>query len=64
MATYRVKVRRYVWYDKTFNVEADSREQAREEARKLAKETEFTNECGYEDEILTPIEADLTVHNR
>lgn len=64
MATYKVKVRRWVWYDKTFNVEADSREQAKEEARKLALETEFTNEKGYEDEIQTPMEVDLTVHNR
>lgn len=64
MATYKVKVRRWVWYDKTFNVEADNWEQAKEEARKLALETEFTNEKGYEDEIQTPMEVDLTVHNR
>ena len=64
MATSKVKVRRWVWYDKTFNVEAENPEQAREEARKLAHTTEFTNECGYEDEIQTPQQVDLTIHNR
>lgn len=64
MATYKVKVRRWVWYDKTFNVEADSREQAKVEAKKLAMKTEFTNEGGYDDEIQTPMEVDLTIHNR
>ena len=64
MATYKVRVRLYVWYDKTFNIEADNPKLAKDIARTVAMNTEFTNEKGYEYEIDTPQPVDLTIHNR
>ena len=53
---FKVKVRKYLWSDKTFFVEADDRKEAKEIAINEAKNVEYSCESGYDYEVLENLE--------
>ena len=53
---FKVKVRKYLWSDKTFFVEADDRKEAKEIAINEAKNAEYTCESGYDYEVMENLE--------